>query len=269
MKKDINLRKYAAKQLKELREKKMTQDELAEKLSKLEGKEIKRQTISLYENGERGMNQDVLFDLSKIFNVHISYFFPETIKNNQEYFFSFDHDGVYLKTRFSATLFELLKYNEIDYDEFSKKINISIKRLNEFLSQKEIPNEIETKKICDFFSIDNINDLFNGNIYFEIMQKRSNESIEYIKNIIGEEELINNSNISLINTISPFDLGYNTKQLEDVFKNEDTVYNILIKANLIEKGKRISNKQIEIIIDFLKNNEEYIKAKLNENNNKK
>ncbi len=83
MVKDENLRKYAAKKLKELRERYMTQDELAEKLSLLENKEIKRQTISLYENGERGMNQDILFDVAKIFGVPISYFFP-TINNSEK-----------------------------------------------------------------------------------------------------------------------------------------------------------------------------------------
>lgn len=88
MKNNINLRNYAANKLKYLREaNNMTQDELAEKLSNRIDKEIKRQTVSLYENGERGMNQDVLFALSDIFDVSINVFFPNTTskKQHEEY----------------------------------------------------------------------------------------------------------------------------------------------------------------------------------------
>ena len=88
MKNNINLRNYAANKLKYLREiNNMTQDELAEKLSNRIDKEVKRQTISLYENGERGMNQDVLFALSDIFDISINVFFPSTTskKQHEEY----------------------------------------------------------------------------------------------------------------------------------------------------------------------------------------
>lgn len=75
----FNLRNYAATKLKYLREtNNMTQDDLAEQISKRIDKEVKRQTVSLYENGERGINQDILFALSDIFNVSINVFFPET-----------------------------------------------------------------------------------------------------------------------------------------------------------------------------------------------
>lgn len=88
MKNNIDLRNYAANKLKSLREiNNMTQDDLAEKLSNRIEKEVKRQTISLYENGERGMNQDVLFALSDIFDVSINVFFPNTTskKQHEEY----------------------------------------------------------------------------------------------------------------------------------------------------------------------------------------
>ncbi len=71
MKDEKDLRKYAGKVIKKLREhKNMTQDELAEELN------ITRQAVSRYENGDRGVNQDLLFKLSKIFNVPIDEFFP-------------------------------------------------------------------------------------------------------------------------------------------------------------------------------------------------
>lgn len=81
------LRMFSANKVKYYREKEgMTQDELAEKVSKQIGKEVKRQTISLYENGERGMNQDILFTLADIFNISINDFFPDTTnKENKDY----------------------------------------------------------------------------------------------------------------------------------------------------------------------------------------
>ena len=77
MNKDVNLRMFSANKLKHLRENNnMTQDDLAEKLCQRLGETITRQTVSLYENGKRGMNQDILFALSDIFNISINTFFP-------------------------------------------------------------------------------------------------------------------------------------------------------------------------------------------------
>lgn len=76
MKDEKDLRKYAGNVIKKLREhKNITQDELAEELN------ITRQAVSRYENGDRGVNQDLLFKLSKIFNVPIDEFFPP-VNNN-------------------------------------------------------------------------------------------------------------------------------------------------------------------------------------------
>lgn len=75
--------KYSANKLKELRERKMSQQELAEELSRRLKKKVSRQSISRYENGERKINQDILFNLSEIFEVPISYFFP-AVKNDDD-----------------------------------------------------------------------------------------------------------------------------------------------------------------------------------------
>ena len=83
MNNQVDLRKFASNKLKHLRELyQMTQDELAEKLSIKVNKDIKRQTVSLYENGDRGMNQDILFALADIFNVSINDFFPSSNFDN-------------------------------------------------------------------------------------------------------------------------------------------------------------------------------------------
>lgn len=74
----MNLNEYIGSQIKRLRESRnMTQDALAEKLG------TTRQSISRYESGNRKTNQDMLFDLSDIFNVSINEFFPDT-KNKEE-----------------------------------------------------------------------------------------------------------------------------------------------------------------------------------------
>lgn len=81
--KNVNLKIFIANKLKTLRENNfLTQEELGEKLSKIGGKKITRQAISMYEIGERKINQDLLFDLSSLFNIPISYFFPS--KENED-----------------------------------------------------------------------------------------------------------------------------------------------------------------------------------------
>lgn len=67
----MELNKYVGSQIKKYRESHaMTQDDLADRLS------TTRQTISRYEKGDRKANQDILFELANIFNVHVDDFFP-------------------------------------------------------------------------------------------------------------------------------------------------------------------------------------------------
>ncbi len=68
----MDLSKYIGTQIKKLRESRgMDRQTLAEKL------DTSRVTISRYESGTRKANQDVLFQMAKIFNVSINYFFPK------------------------------------------------------------------------------------------------------------------------------------------------------------------------------------------------
>jgi len=76
---DIN--KYAAKKLKELRiQRNLTQEKLAEELN------INQQQIARYENNLRQFKQDFLYQLAEYFNVSINYFFPNEnhLKNNDD-----------------------------------------------------------------------------------------------------------------------------------------------------------------------------------------
>lgn len=68
---NIDVNKYAAQKLKDLRIKKnLTQEQLAEELH------ITQQQVARYENNIRQFKQDFLFKLSEYFNVSINVFFP-------------------------------------------------------------------------------------------------------------------------------------------------------------------------------------------------
>ncbi|EIZ2468715.1 helix-turn-helix transcriptional regulator [Listeria monocytogenes] len=68
----MELNKFVGNKIKQYREERgLNQEALAEKLH------TTRQTISRYENGYRKANQDVLFELAKIFNKRLDDFFPE------------------------------------------------------------------------------------------------------------------------------------------------------------------------------------------------
>ena len=77
---DDELRKFAGQKIKSFREQKnITQDELAEELG------TTRQAVSRYENGDRGVNQFLLFQMAKIFNKSIDDFFPKINFDNATY----------------------------------------------------------------------------------------------------------------------------------------------------------------------------------------
>ncbi|MEY8559564.1 helix-turn-helix transcriptional regulator [Jeotgalicoccus halotolerans] len=66
------LRQHVANKIKKLRERNgLTQQDVAIAL------DTTKQTISRYETGERKANQDVLYELSKVFKCSIDDFFPE------------------------------------------------------------------------------------------------------------------------------------------------------------------------------------------------
>lgn len=67
----MDLKKHIGSKIREIRLKRgMEMDDLAERLG------TTKQTVSRYELGDRQANQDILFQLSDIFNVSIDYFFP-------------------------------------------------------------------------------------------------------------------------------------------------------------------------------------------------
>lgn len=74
----MELNKYVGAKIKQFRlEKKLTQSQLADYLN------TTKQTISRYENGDRKANQDVLFELTELFEKSIDDFFPNQTVNQK------------------------------------------------------------------------------------------------------------------------------------------------------------------------------------------
>lgn len=77
MQNKFNIDEYIGNKIKYYREKKnISQKELGELLN------TTSQTISRYESGKRGTNQDILFLLAEYFNININDFFPPINNNN-------------------------------------------------------------------------------------------------------------------------------------------------------------------------------------------
>lgn len=118
------LKKFAGNMIKEMREQKnITQDELAEALN------ITRQAISRYENGDRGINQNLLFKMADYFNVTINDFFPPTKKNEQDIETKIEYTEYMQKI--SNNLVENL-FNSLSKEQQNKVIEYM-----EFLKSKE------------------------------------------------------------------------------------------------------------------------------------
>lgn len=121
MEKD-ELLKYAGNQLKKIRiQKNLTQEELAERLN------TTKQSIGRYENGTRGINQDLLYQLSDLFSVPISFFFPE------------------IETKENISTI----YNKLIPERQTRVYNFASRQLNEQengVDGKIIPINVKTKK---------------------------------------------------------------------------------------------------------------------------
>lgn len=79
MQENFNIDEYIGNKIKYYREKKnISQKELGELLN------TTSQTISRYESGKRGTNQDILFTLAEYFNININDFFPPISNNNND-----------------------------------------------------------------------------------------------------------------------------------------------------------------------------------------
>src|SRR5690625_3359598 len=100
----VELKKYIGAKIKELRvSKDLSQEQVAELLG------TTKQTVSRYEKGDRGTDQDLLFKLSSVFGVSIDYFFPplndDVVADAKEgYDVSEFHEYNYIPAEISAGL---------------------------------------------------------------------------------------------------------------------------------------------------------------------
>lgn len=131
MKNENDLRKYAGNVIKKLREhKNMTQDELAEELN------TTRQAVSRYENGDRGVNQDLLFKLSSIFKVPIDEFFPPINAIYKKQQISEEEEIELLKDTLKRKGF-LNENEDLSEDDFNKLIEFVKINKNFIMKDKE------------------------------------------------------------------------------------------------------------------------------------
>ncbi len=137
---EIMLKKYSGEVLKKLRvERCMTQQMLAFELTKFrkerDGAIITRQTISKYENGDRGMNLETISDLAELLHVPVSCFFPnsetlqDTIGKQTTNFYSktiVDEDG------FSLEIKTAIPFDNLDLETQKEMMDASMEELLAF-----------------------------------------------------------------------------------------------------------------------------------------
>jgi len=137
---DVVLKKYSGSCLRKLRiERNMTQQSLAQELTELkknynEPSVVTRQTISKYENGERGMSLETISDLANIFQIPVNYFFPNSgtfntaVEHQTHNLFSkiiVDDDG------FSLEIKTAIPFDELDLEEQKEIMDSSMEELLE------------------------------------------------------------------------------------------------------------------------------------------
>jgi repressor LexA len=111
----MEINKYCANKLKQLRERKnITQQELADDLK------INQQQIARYENNQRQFKQDFLFTLANYFKVSINEFFPPTKYDNAEPIINTVKIAIYGSIKAGIPLES--QNDIIDYLEISKDI---------------------------------------------------------------------------------------------------------------------------------------------------
>ncbi len=88
---------------------------------------ISRQTISKYENGERGMTLEMLFNLAKILEVPVSYFF--TSEEDQKIFHN-DSEGIVTNEKFSLNITMNPTFSKLSNQEKGQIIDDIIEELH-------------------------------------------------------------------------------------------------------------------------------------------
>lgn len=156
----MNLQKFIGGRIKEFRSvKNYNQEYLAEML------DTTKQTISRYENGDRKVNQDILFELANIFNVSIDDFFPD----RDDMAVDVSNDYTYFPTAISAGL-PLM----VDGITEASKISISDEVLGKYANDKDIffvrangdsmNNLFSDGSLMAVKEVNNTNELLNGDI---------------------------------------------------------------------------------------------------------
>ena len=117
---------------------------------------------------------------------------------------------------FSLTLYELIRIKKISKEDLCVKLNIELKILDNWLSQKTIPSKENIDKICLFFQIKNEEDLFNSQTYNNIINEYRNNNTQHNENITIIKK--GNITISIVDKINERDYLEINKILIDNLK---------------------------------------------------
>ena len=121
---------------------------------------IDKTLINKYLNGVSEAGSDKLSILGRALNVNevwlMGYDVP--ISNDSE-----------KKTNLSLSLYELLRYYQLNTETLSNLIEIDKKRLDSFINQDCLPTKKELNLIVNYFNLKEENDLFNGNVIQKII----------------------------------------------------------------------------------------------------
>lgn len=84
------------------------------------------------------------------------------------------------KREFSLSLYELLRYFQIDKEKLSTLTGITKEKIDDFINCKSLPTDIELEKIVDLFNLKDKSELFNGSVVRNIIKKYNDEGNKLI-----------------------------------------------------------------------------------------
>lgn len=138
----------------------LTQQDLANKLH------LTSQSISFYENDKVSIPLNLIGDFASILKVDLTSFLNFKFEKNND----FADFNKFNPTKFAQYLSYLRKEKKITLNTLSKYVNLSVKKLSYFETEKSIPNIEEFIMLATFYN------LSYEELYFCIEKPKSEES---------------------------------------------------------------------------------------------
>ena len=228
---------------------------------------IDKGSISLYLNGKYTPKSKKIYKMAEVLNVNpswlLGYDVPMEIleKKNIEI-----NDLM-----FKMTIIEMLRSKKISIPPTKSIADIKPQKWKLVLEGRENFTLEEMQRICDYFGINNFMEINDGSLYEKLINNNNGSYFsELLKKYFNETELndINNKNEIVSITpkdinISPIDFVDKTDLIHQSAILEDILYSILVENKLVSLGKRINNKELEKIKEYINDNIDYINKEIN------